>query len=134
MMAFRMMVGRYFRQLKQHNYDESFVREIAAAYEVAKSAGRPWNDDARQRRSDSMRGKPVPLKLTRKGAVTSDATKRKITDALFRFYTTDPEGVTALNASRQRGVSHWTYGLPRDPATCLSRTESDWYRSLGCDR
>jgi hypothetical protein len=115
MMAFRMMVGRYFRPLKQHGYSEEFAREIAAAYEVAKRAGRPWNDEARQRRSESMKGCPVHDGLTRKGAIVSEETKKKMSDTQSAAYVQNPGAPQFTN--KPSGPEHWAYGKERDPET-----------------
>ena len=111
--AFKMMVGFRFKEVQRSCYDEALVREIAAAYESARGLGKPWSEKARLKRSDNMKGKPVHAGLTRLGAVLSEETKQKMTEARVQFYTTNPEGVAALDAARPRGEAHAFFGQER---------------------
>ena len=101
--AFKMMVGFRFKALQRSFYDEALVLEIAAAFEAARGLGKPWSEEAKQRRSDVMRGQPVPG-LSFKGRKHRTATLEKMSESQQRRALEDPESFTR---NKPCGEAHW---------------------------
>jgi hypothetical protein len=113
--AFKMMVGFQFKKLQRSLYSEEFLAEIAAAYETARGLGKPWCLKARERRSESMKGKPVHARFGFQGREHRNDTKAKMSATRNQFFLEHPEHPAFTN--KPSGENHWTYGKKRDEAT-----------------
>lgn len=117
-MAFRMMVGVFnFHRLCRSGFRPSLLKGMCEAYAQAKSAGRPWSEEAKARLSAQMKGKPVPPGLTRRGVVEGEETLRKKSVSMSKFFMENPEAVERMNRLRPREGRHWTFNTPRPEST-----------------
>ena len=112
--AFRMMMGFRFKELQRSLYSEELLREIAAAYEAARGLGKPWNEMARKRRSDAMKGKRVDG-LSFAGRSHTEATRAKMSETQAAAYAENPDAPQFVN--KPTGPEHWTFGKEREPET-----------------
>ena len=90
---------------------------IGRGISIAKGKHWTWSEEARKRRSESMKGKKPTNGLTMEGKKHSEESKLKSSESHKEFYANNHEGVVALDAVRPRGEDHWTYGKGRTADT-----------------
>ena len=81
---------------------------------ISKGKHWSWPEEAKQSRSDSMKGITPTNGLTMAGKTHSENTKEQMSKSHEEFYANNLEGVKALDAARPRGESHVFYGKERD--------------------